>query len=156
MSNTILDQIKARRAALSEDMYADIEIPTWGGKYPRAWFRVKPVSDEYIEGQNNRVQRAKGPAVAGARLRANLAILAAGIHKVVIGEGDDRAEFDLDSPDLLEALGIVEAASRAQVVRALIGSDVTNADGYIMAMSNAVGEHSGYSATAAQESLQGE
>ena len=154
---SILDQIAARRKALAEEKHTLIEIPTWGSNgHPRAWFRVQPVDIKMIDRFRSKAAKAKGPDMAAAVLAGNASIVAAGATEVLIGEGDDQATFTLDSPDLLTALGIPEAASKAQVVMALVGNDVTGADGYVIALSDAVQRHSGYAAEVAEESLLGE
>ena len=156
-TGSILDQIKARRESLSKDKFALGEIPTWGSNgHPRAWFRVQPVDAQKLERFRARAAKAKGDAVAGAVLGANASIIAAGTVGVVIGEGAGQAEFTLDSPDLLDALGIPEAAGRAQVVMALVGNDVTGADGFVIAISDAVARHSGFAAEDPEEALSGE
>lgn len=154
---SILDKVRFRTENLAAESVTDLEIPTWGSHgHPKAWLRVHPVDITFIDGQRRQGAKLKGDAAIKAALRAHAVIVAKATERVVIGEGDDQAEFDLADPDLLEALGIPDCKSNADAIRRIIGVDITGADGYLVAMSNAVAEHSGMAAEVVEESLLGD
>ena len=154
---SILDQIKARQAALLAKSTTDLPIPTWGTHgHPKAWLRVHPVDADFSEKQRAKALKVPAAGQARAALHAQAVIIAKATEAVLIGEGAEQASFTLDDPDLLAALGIPDCKSNAEAVQALVGNSVTGADGYLVAMSDAIARHSGHAAEVVEEEVQGD
>jgi len=154
---SILDQITRQVEGFADEMFTDLSLSMWGQNgHPPAWFRIRPVDSDFIEKQRARAAKAKGPAISGAVVRGNLAILAMGVEAFIVGEGDGQAQFTLDSEDLKKALGVPDAETAGDVVRAILGVNVTKADGYVLSLSDAVVRHSGHAAQIAEENALGE
>ena len=147
MSSSPLDFLKGRREALLAEQLHDMQVPLWN--MPVLRLRIKPVD----HGTFARIMKVAGKAptsqMAEAQLNGNAAIIAAALVKVLIGDGEDRAEVDWQ--DMLESMGLPETATCTSLVRALCLRD-----GDVLSLAEAVMKHSGYSQTAADEALAGE
>jgi hypothetical protein len=150
MSGNMLDELQARKAALAEEQVRDLQVPIW--THPEFRFRVRPLDHAVITRIMARVEKARGAAMSPATLDAHASVLAAATIAVVIGdEGTEQAEIPLDSPLLREKLGVPEASTAAQVVRA-----ITLRDGDTIALGVAAIKHSGFADEAVTEALSGE
>ena len=145
-----LDQLKARREELLAEQIFDIPVPRWLN--PTLQLQIKPVDHSTfrrIIGIQERAAKGPKQQVGESELNANAAMVGAALVKVLIGDGDERAEVDWQ--DMIPSLGISETSSVTEVVRA-----ICLRDGDVLTLASTVLKLSGYSTESIDEAFAGE
>jgi hypothetical protein len=149
MSGSLLGQLRARREELVAAQTETITVPGWTN--PAMRLRIEPVAHPVISRIQERAKNAPHRLKGEAELNANAAVVATAVTSVLIGDGEDRAEVDLNTPDFLASFDLDESPQGADVIRA-----ICLRDGDVVTLALAVLEHSGYGQDAIEGAFAGE